>query len=204
MTTKRIVWGLSLVVVVAALVSLLSSSSRLSGAVSPHHLLFREQNQLLFFFIDPVTGAGAVHEAGTATGSINGAVVGNFRTFPTGPTTFNFDIRTGIADTDGDQLIYRATGSGRFVCPPLGDPSPPFAGPAPAFPGPPGILGLGGPLAGTATITATNPSSKYVHLVGRTFDYRAVLSNRGDGCTTAGSLTGSVYVEVSGSQIHHR
>src|SRR5262245_65113642 len=75
-------------------------------------LLFTEQNKLILFSGPDVNGVITGIQTGTTTGNISGDVLVNFRYFVTGPTTFNFDVRTGITDTAGDQLIYRATGTG--------------------------------------------------------------------------------------------
>src|SRR5712692_279261 len=212
MLAKRVVSGTTLVVVCALLLALSGVSSRLRADVNQHHLLFQEANKLILFSGPDVNGVITALEVGDVNrdiahgvGSFHGTVLVNLRMFLTGPTTFNFDRRVGITDTDGDQLVYRATGSGRFICPPLADPSPPLPGP------PQGIDGLGGPLSGTATIVAASAQTaacpncgKFVPLVGQPLPWRAVIYNPGNGCDPAQQFgLGGMFVQVFGPNIHH-
>jgi len=211
MLAKRVVPGATLVAVYALLLMLSGVSSRLKADPNLHHLLFQEADKLILFSGPDVNGVITGLQAGTAEGgihgdgSIRGTVLINFRFFLTGPTTFNFDVRTGITDTDGDQLIYRATGTGRFICPPLADPSPPLPGP------PQGINGLGGPLSGTATIVAASAQTaacpncgKFVSLVGQPLVWRGIGYNPGNGCDPAQQFgLGGMFVQVFGPNVHH-
>src|SRR5712692_9448441 len=195
MLAKRVVSGTTLVVVCALLLALSGVSSRLRADVNQHHLLFQEANKLILFSGPDVHGVGSFH----------GTVLVNLRMFLTGPTTFNFDRRVGITDTDGDQLVYRATGSGRFICPPLADPSPPLPGP------PQGIFGLGGPVSGTATIVAASAQTaacpncgKFVQFVGQPLVWRGVGYNPGNGCDPAMQFgLGTTFVQVFGPNVRH-
>lgn len=206
MLAKRVVCGTTLVVVCALLLMLSGVSSRVRAQmVSGHHLLFQEADKLILFAGPDQNGVFTGIQSGTAEGSVRGTVLINFRYFLTGPTTFNFDVRTGITDTDGDQLIYRATGTGSFICPPLSDPSPPLPGP------PQGIFGLGGPVTGTATVTGASAQTaqcpncgKFVHLVGQPLAWRGIGYNPGNGCNPAQQFgLGSTFVQVFGPNIHH-
>lgn len=201
MTDKRIAWGLGSIIVLAALgsVSCGSTSSSTASAAAPSPVLFEEHDKLILFSGPDQNGVITGLLVGSVDGTINGAGITNFRMFLTGPTTFNFDFRTGITDADGDQMMYRATGSGRFVCPPLADST------SPPLPGPPqGIFGLGGPLSGTAAITAASASSslcpncgKFTSLVGQSFTWRTVSYNPGNGCDPAQQFgLGTMFVQL--------
>lgn len=142
-----------------------------SGSGLP--ILFTHRDTVVDF--NPVTGIGT--HVGTVEGRIKGVALTNFQFIPTSQTEIKFDNRCLITDLDGDQLLFRVVGTGKFIVPPLGDSSPLGA-----------LMGLGGPL--TATYECTNASGKYAYLVGRKFGARELAAN------PAKPLPGQVYVEV--------
>ena len=177
------------------------------GLFQKPHVLFMQQDKVVTFDLtaptvdQPLGGAIGSH-VGTATGAINGTTVVNFKfTFTSNPfvrpLTFNFDNRVGITDTDGDQIIFRNVGTGRFNLS-LIDPTLPVApslvSPFQVF-GSPTTPATGGPLTGTYEVLAT--SGKYVkaYFIGQTFPYRAVTFNPATPPTPPGT-PGSSYVEV--------
>src|SRR5262245_60076844 len=82
-------------------------------------LLLVQHDKVVAF--DPSTGLGA--QTGVATGKINGVSIVNFRFLITAFPNFNFDNRAGITDVDGDQIIFKNVGTGRFLVPALQDPT---------------------------------------------------------------------------------
>jgi hypothetical protein len=138
-------------------------------------LFFSQRDKVVSFAFD--TGLGS--QVGTAEGNINGTTIVNFQFVPISQTSFTFDNRVQITDIEGEQIIFKNVGTGRFLIPSLSDPSSPLGN----------LLALGGPLVGT--YEGTVATKKYRSLIGRTFPYRAVATNP----EPAGSL-GSVYVEV--------
>jgi len=172
------------------------------GLFQKPHVLFMQQDRVVTFDLTPPTadaplGGGIGAQVGTATGAINGTTVVNFKfTFTSNPfarpLSFNFDNRVGITDTDGDQIIFKNIGTGRFNAPLL-DPTDggnPGAPPFQVFGN-----GAGGPLTGTYEVVAT--SGKYVsqYPIGKVFPYRAISFNPATPPTPPGT-TGSSYVEV--------
>lgn len=113
----------------------------------------------------------------------------NFQLTPTGPTTYTVNSRIGITDADGDQIIFKNVGTGKFL-PGVSDPSvggnPPFQ-----------VFGntLGGPQSGTYQVVATTGKYTSMFSIGQTFVYRAVFYNPSS--PPAGGL-GSAYIEVGG------
>src|SRR5262249_53595665 len=121
MLDKRIVLTSSSVGIVALFVTFggVSSAESVGCGILPVQTsssqpLFKEQDKVLLFAGPDQNGVITGILAGTVTGktpngkvALNGTSAVNFRLFLTGPTTFNFDLRVGITDTDGDQLIYR-------------------------------------------------------------------------------------------------
>ncbi|MFN0169051.1 MAG: hypothetical protein ACKV22_21710 [Bryobacteraceae bacterium] len=136
-------------------------------------ILFTHRDTVVDF--NPVTGIGT--HVGTVEGRIKGVALTNFQFIPTSQTEIRFDNRCLITDMEGDQLLFRVVGTGKFIVPPLGDSSPLGS-----------LMGLGGPL--TATYECTNASGKYAFLVGRKFGARELAAN------PARPLPGQVYVEV--------
>ena len=155
------------------------------------HLMFIQQDKIVAF--DPATGLGA--ETGTALGDLTGTTTVNFQVTITSFPNYAYISRAGITDTDGDQIIFKNVGSGRFlVSAALQDPT--LGGNPGSAPFQPFGNGLGGPLSGTYEVVAT--SGKYVTAfpIGTTFPYKAVLYNPSSPPTPPGT-TGSAYVEVS-------
>jgi len=163
-------------------------------------VLFMQQDRVIVFnftAVDAPYGGGVGVQVGTATGAINGTSVVNFKfTFTSIPTslplTFTFDNRVGITDTDGDQIIFRNVGTGKFdvplLDPTLGSGDPPYQ----VFGN-----GVGGPLTGTYEVIATK--GKYVNLypLHKVFPYRAISYNPNQVAgTPPWATTGSSYVEV--------
>ena len=189
-----------------AVTGLSTAYAQPGGLFQKPHVLFMQQDRVVTFDLtapnnDQPLGGGIGAQVGTATGAINGTSVVNFKfTFTSNPfvrpLTFSFDNRVGITDTDGDQIIFKNVGTGRFN-PPLLDPT---------VGGNPGVApfqvfgnGSGGPLTGTYEVVAT--SGKYVaaYPIGKTFPYRAISFNPATP-PTPGGTTGSSYVEVLDSK----
>jgi len=189
-----------------------TSTARADDALSRENdfkkdrVLFIQQDRVITFTLttpngDQQLGGGIGSQVGTATGAINGTSVVNFKfTFTSNPfvrpVTFDFDNRVGITDTDGDQIIFKNVGKGRFD-PALIDPTlggDPGNAPFQVFGGTQGA-GLGGPLSGTYQVVAR--SGKYLRQfhIGETFKYRAISFNPAAPPNAPGT-TGSSYVEV--------
>jgi len=135
-------------------------------------LLFVQRDTVIAF--DPTTGLGT--QVGTTEGAILGTSIMNFQFIPLSQTEIKFDNRTLITDLDGDQILFRYTGNGRFITP-LSDTS--VVGK---------IMGIGGPLGGTYEVIQA--SGKWGYLVGRKFGTRSAATN------PANPGPGCVYVEV--------
>ena len=177
------------VIMIAIAVSavLLSSIGPVAGDEGNKKLLLVEQDKVVSF--DPATGVGS--SAGTVTGRINGTSTVNFQWTITAFPNFNIDQRIGITDVDGDQIIFKNVGTGRFVFPGLSDPSlTPATPPFQVF-----SNGLGGPLTGTYEVVATSGKYQSQFPIGNTFPSRGVAYNPSSPPSPPGSL-GSVYVEV--------
>lgn len=183
MTNRR--WRMNGVAVCAALTIVCSA---LPLAAKNNKIRFIQQDKVVAF--NPATGIGA--QTGTATGDINGVSIVNFQFTISGFPNFTFNNRAGITDIDGDQIIFKNVGTGRFNFPALADPTlgpatPPFQ----VF-----ANGLGGPLRGTYEVVAASGKYSVEFHLGEVFRYRAVAYNPSTPPTDPGSL-GSVYVEVS-------
>jgi len=162
-----------------------------------------DRNNILFILQDKVTRfdlpSGLGLQVGTATGKINGASITTFKfdfsTFP----SFTFNNRAGITDTDGDQIIFKVLGSGRFVFPlPLVDPTVPGDATAP----PTQVLaGTGGPVSGTYEVVATSGKYSRTFRLGQKFPFKAVGYNPNP--ASAGTdFFGVTYVEVFSNEVH--
>jgi hypothetical protein len=138
-------------------------------------LFFTQRDTVVDF--QPNTGLGL--QVGTVEGLISGTSVVNFQFIPISQTEINFDNRALITDLDGDQIIFKNVGSGRFIVPPLSDPSSPLGN----------LMGIGGPLTGS--YECIRASGKFSFLLGRKFPYRSVASN-----PARPGFPGQVYVEV--------
>lgn len=198
MWAKRIVMGLSLMAAFALGIALTGPSLPLQGQLRPGVLLIQQDKVIRF---NTVTGEGI--QVGTATGSISGVSIVNFKFSEarTGLPDITFDNRAGITDLDGDQIIFHNVGIGRFVIPPLLDKSAGLTNqvfgatpiPCPGFGG--SCSGVGGPLQGTYEVVAT--SGKYVNLfpIGRKYPYRGLAYNPSSPPGDPYDF-GAVYVEV--------
>jgi len=120
---------------------------------------------------------------------VNFQFVVNPAAFP----NFTFNNRVGITDTDGDQIIFKNVGTGRFLVVPLVDPT---------LGGNPGVApyqvfgnGIGGPLSGTYEVLATSGKYGHTYHIGQKFLSKAVAYNPSTPPTAPGS-TGAVYVEI--------
>jgi hypothetical protein len=154
-----------------------------------------DPNNILFILQDKLTRfdqSGSGLHVGTAMGKVNGVsttvVRFDFSAFP----NFSFNNRTGISDTDGDQIIFKVVGSGRFLVPPLVDPTVPGDVTAP----PSQVLGgLGGPLSGTYEVVATSGKYSKKFSLGQKFPFKAVGYNPNPASVGTDPL-GAVYIEV--------
>jgi len=180
--------GLGFAALCAVLIGLSGPSPARADKKSPH-LMFIQQDKVISF--DPGTGLGA--QTGSVSGDINGVTIVNFQFQITAFPNFTFNNRAGITDTDGDQIIFKNTGTGHFIFPALADPTlggNPGAAPYQVF-----GSGLGGPLTGTYEVVATSGKYSQQYRIGQTFPYKGVAFNPSTPPTPLGSV-GSVYVEV--------
>ena len=138
-------------------------------------LIFTQRDTVVDFQVQ--TGIGL--QVGTVQGRIAGTSIVNFQFTPVSQTDIKFDNRALITDLDGDQIIFKNVGNGRFLIPPLSDPSSPLGN----------LMGIGGPLVGTYECVAA--TGKWVAYIGRKFPYRSVASN-----PARAGFPGQVYVEV--------
>jgi hypothetical protein len=147
--------------------------------------VFANRLQLIFAFRDTVINFDGNTGVGDHIGTVEGAIVGtsitNFQFIPTSQTTIKFDNRCLISDIDGDQIIFRVVGTGRFIIPPPTDTTSPLGN----------LAGIGGPLV--ATFEALQGTGKYAFLVGRKFPGKMIATNAAK--PSAGVL-GNVYGEV--------
>ncbi|MGH9722110.1 MAG: hypothetical protein ACRD8O_18025 [Bryobacteraceae bacterium] len=134
-------------------------------------ILFRTLDEVLIF---PPTGDGV--RTGTAVGIISGVTTTNFQFLAVPPPEFKADDLVAITDVDGDQILFRAQVTGRFLAP-FGDPT---RGP---------VAGLGGPYAGTYEVLRA--TGKFGYLVGRKFPCKGLGMN-----PARQGFLGSVYTEV--------
>jgi len=187
MSSKRIISALVCTIAIVALAVSFSAKSVHAGKVK---IAFTQQDKIVAF--DPGTGLGA--KGGVATGDITGTTTENFQWTITSFPNYTYNDRVGITDTDGDQIIFSSTGTGRFLVPALQDPT--LGGNPGTFPFQPFGNGLGGPQAGTYAVLAT--SGKYVGLysLGQTFAAKSVVYNPSSPPAPPGT-TGSSYTEVS-------
>lgn len=173
----------------AVLLTLTGTSTMLADP--PLNILFIQQDKVISFVVNPSNGTGVGQESGTAIGAINGVTLTNFSFTITTFPNFTFDDQVGITDLDGDQIIFKNVGTGKFIVPGLQDPTQLLSNQVlynkTAF--------LGGPLTGTYVVVAT--SGKYVkpYPLGTVLQYRAIAMNPNSPPAPAGSV-GSTYVEV--------
>src|SRR5437764_12392582 len=95
--------------------------SALSNASGPT-LIFTQRDTVVDF--SPGTGIGL--QVGTVDGRIVGTSVVNFQFTPVSQSEITFDNRAIITDLDGDQIIFRNVGNGKFLIPPLSDSTSPL------------------------------------------------------------------------------
>jgi len=187
MSSKRTLAAPVCIIAITALVMSFSARSVHAGKAK---IAFTQHEKIVSF--DPGTGLGA--KTGVATGDITGVTIVNFQWIITSFPNYNYNDRVGITDTDGDQIIFRSTGTGRFLVPALQDPSlggNPGSAPFQVFGN-----GLGGPQSGTYEVLAT--SGKYVsqYTIGQILPAKTAVYNPSTPPTPPGT-TGSSYTEVS-------
>lgn len=170
MTQRRKFLGAALAAL--GLAKTTKAASTANDASRGPELLFVQRDTVIAF--DAATGLGT--QVGTTDGKILGTSIMNFQFIPLSQTEIRFDNRTLITDLDGDQILFRYTGNGRFITP-LGDTS--VVGK---------LMGIGGPLGGT--YECIQASGKWGYLVGRKFGTRSAATN------PANPGPGCVYVEV--------
>jgi hypothetical protein len=163
----------------AGVLAFLGLEKNRAGAAPPPaawgpDVIFVQRDTVVEF--NPATGLGT--QVGTVEGRIQGSSIVNFQFRPVSQTDITFDNRVLITDLDGDQIIFRHVGTGRFIVPPLSDPDSPIGN----------LMGIGGPLVGT--YEAIKASGKWEYLVGRKFPVRSISAN------PAKPLPGPSYVEV--------
>ena len=187
MSSKRTLSALVCMIAITALAITFSAKSVHAGKAK---IAFTQQEKVVAF--DPGTGLGA--QTGVATGDITGVTITNFQWTITSFPNYTYNDRVGITDTDGDQIIFRSTGTGRFLVPALQDPS--LGGNPGAPPFQPFGNGLGGPQSGTYEVLST--SGKYVtsYSIGQILQAKSVAYNPSTPPTPLGT-TGSSYTEVS-------
>src|SRR5262245_9118003 len=129
MLSTKTTLGLSCAAVGAIWIGLWGArDSRADELFQKPHVLFIQQDKVVTFDLTPPNmadqplGGGQGANVGTATGAINGTTLVNFKfTFTSNPLlrplTFNFDNRAGITDKDGDSIIFKNVGTGRFNAP---------------------------------------------------------------------------------------
>lgn len=144
-------------------------------------VLFVSQDNVLAF---PATGDGV--RVGTATGRLAGTTITNFQFLPVPPPAFGADDLVVLSDPEGDQILFRARVTGRFLAP-FGEATLPNGI----------VFGLGGPFTGTYEVIKA--SGKYGYLVGRKFPCRGLGSN-----PAKPGFLGTVYVEVYSDRFDNR
>lgn len=172
--------------ILAGLLSLggLNAAAKVASAAEQPEQVYQGGIALFFAQRDTViafngnTGAGT--QVGTVEGSITGTSITNFQFIPQSQTTIKFDNRALITDTDGDQVLFRVVGTGRFITP-LADTSNPLGS----------LMSLGGPLV--ATYITLQGSGKYAFLVGRQFPCKMAATNSVIG---SNGVLGNVYAEI--------
>jgi len=180
MTDQRVWARIKAGAFAAILAAALLVTTQPAGAQEPRGVagMFTQQDAVQSFNF--VTGKG--YQVGTATGRISGTTFVSFQFTPSGPPvgdalpiTFNNEVI--ITDIDGDQLFFNNDGTGTFH---LGVPGADFRG-------------SGGPLRGTYVLTGATGKYAAEWKVGRTLDYKAILTNPP---SPAGAL-GTVFVQIA-------
>jgi hypothetical protein len=175
---------------IAALVLLIVPSMVSAQA---RDVLFTQRDVTIEFNLDfdgvspaPIGGHGV--EAGTVSGAIQGASLTNFMF-----RGLSLDNRVGIADLDGDRIIFKKTGTGTFL-PPLNDPTS-GAG-FQVF----GLTGSNIVLTGTYEVVQTTGKYTKKYRIGDQFPFTSIATNPSwppASTPKAGTIVpGSEYVEV--------
>src|SRR5258708_9411442 len=97
--------------------------SKPAGSTSSGPVVIFTQRDTVVDF-NPGTGIGL--QVGTVDGRIVGTSVVNFQFTPVSQTDITFDNRVIITDLDGDQVIFKNGGTGKFLGPPLSDSTSPL------------------------------------------------------------------------------
>src|SRR5258707_14001917 len=114
--------GLGGLSAVATTANAASESKSALGGPSGLTVIFTQRDTVVDF--QPNTGIGL--QVGTVEGRISGTSLVNFQFTPLSQTDIKFDNRAIITDLDGDQVIFKNVGTGKFIVPPLSDPSSPL------------------------------------------------------------------------------
>jgi hypothetical protein len=140
-------------------------------------LLFSYRNIVINFALS--TGLGT--DIGTTDGILKGTLLQNFQFIFTSPTTVTTPSDRGLfTDIDGDQIVFKYTGTGNFITP-LSDSSSPLGN----------LMNVGGPF--NITYTVLNASGKYKFMIGMTFPGKIVATNA---VNSSVGVLGAVYAEI--------
>ena len=192
MSVKKAILGLAVLGMFVALIPVAGIAQGQSQD-NRGNILFILQDKVTRFDLPPLpplfTALGL--QVGTATGKISGVSITTFQfSFASFPS-FTVNSRTGITDTDGDQIIFKVLGGGNFVLPSLVDPTLPDPTAAPTQV----LAGLGGPVSGTYEVVATSGKYTRTFRLGQKFPFRAVGYNPNP-ASVLGDPFGAVYSEV--------
>jgi hypothetical protein len=174
---------------IVAAVVLMSVPSKASAQA--RDVLFTQRDMTIEFNLDFDNGqliGGHGVEAGTASGAIQGATLTNFQF-----RGISLDNRVGIADLDGDRIIFKKTGTGTQLAP-LNDPSsgPNFQ----VF----GQTGANFVLSGTYEVVETTGKFAKQFYIGEQFPFVSIATNPNFPPATPPTfpkiVPGSEYVEV--------
>ena len=173
---------------VAAVVMLCVPSK---ASAQARNVLFTQRDITIEFNLDFDNGqfiGGHGVEAGTASGAIEGATLTNFKF-----RGVSLDNRVGIADLDGDRIIFKKTGTGTQLAP-LADPSsdPDFQ----VF----GATGANFVLSGTYEVVQATGKFAKKFQIGEQFPFVSIATNPNWPPATTPTfpqiVPGSEYVEV--------
>ena len=103
----------------AACAAAIVLAGSLRVAADHDRIRFVQHDKVVAF--NPATGQGA--QTGTVTGDLTGVSIVNFQFTITTFPDFTFNNRAGITDLNGDQVIFKNVGTGKFVVPGLVDPT---------------------------------------------------------------------------------
>jgi hypothetical protein len=148
-----------------------------NGGQGGSELFFSYRNLVINF--DLSTGIGS--DLGTVDGVLKGTILQNFQFIFTSPTTVQTPSdRALFTDLDGDQIVFKYTGTGNFIVP-LSDPTSPLGN----------LMSVGGPFK--IIYTVLSASGKYTFLVGQEFPGKIVATNA---VSSSAGVLGSVYAEI--------